>query len=227
MLIVEFYGPPGCGKTTLCDEVEKELRASGYRVKNFQKPTREVLLWDKVKGKWRRCCYRYLCANRKIKAVLKTVWPYLTEESHFYWIDRILEVYYTIQQGEKSGVEIALLDEGCLQFITSVFHGKKVPSEMQQLIDTLAEEFYRNRTIIYNCQIDLNENYCRLVKRSKADDRFLKEDREESYRLLNQKKENIECVLDMLACKNPHLIGQRTGFPSKDFILKMINERLA
>lgn len=226
MLIVEFCGTPGCGKTTLCDEVEVELRALGYRVKNYQKPKQRVTFLERAKGVWIRCCYRYLCANKKIKAALKTIRPYMKEDSHFYWVDRILELYYVIMQGEKVGEQIALLDEGCIQFITSVFHEKKVPPGIQPLVDALADEFYKNHTIIYNCQIDLEENYRRLLKRGKSNDRFLKEDKLESFQLLSQKRENIESVLKMLESKAPSLIGQRFGFPSKDIVVKMIKERL-
>lgn len=226
MILIEFCGTPGCGKTTVCDEVEQELLGLGYSVKNLQKRKFPATYTDKIQVVIERFCFRHVPHNRKIKKALQVIKPYLAEDSLINWPDRILEVSYRIKKAEKAGVEVGLLDEGCLQFITSVFHGKTVTKDVQCLIDVLVKEVYKNRTLIFDCKIDELENYQRLVKRNKPDDRFLTGGKENSLFLLKQKRNNISIVLEMLNRTSKELIGHQAGFPAKEFVLEEIQRML-
>lgn len=225
MLIIEFCGTPGCGKTTLCDAVEQELQASGYPVKNLQKRKLPVTYADKIGGMLERFCFRHAFYNRRLKKVLRSIRPYLAEDSRINWTERILEASYRIKKAEREGMRVGLFDEGCLQFITSVFHGKTVTQEVQSLITVLLEEVYKNRTLIFDCQIDAAENYCRLVRRNRADDRFLAGDKEESLRLLKQKRDNINLVLEMVEGQSKGLLRSSACFPEKEFVLGEIEKK--
>lgn len=222
MLIVEFCGTPGCGKTTLCDEIEQELQLLGYKVKNLQKRKYPVSFADKVAVAVERFCFRHAPCNRELKKALQVLRPYIDESSLINWPDRILEASLRIANAEKAGVQIGLFDEGCLQFITSVFHGKTVTEDVQSLIDVLIEKIYKERTIVFDCQMDETENYQRLAQRNKSDDRFLIGGKEISLRLLKNKRKNIDAVLGMVARTSNKLLACSSDFPTKEEVINQI-----
>ena len=222
MLIVEFCGTPGCGKTTLCDEVEAELRAMGYKVKNLQKPKQDYTLVGRIKKVICKYWYRYIPLNHRLKKSLKKIEPFLAKDSQINWLDRMLESSYKVKKAEAPGIEIGLFDEGCLQFITSVFHEKEIAVDAQNVIDVLVDQVYQERTLIFNCQIDNEENYLRLVKRGRPDDRFLQGNKEDTLCLLMHKQYNIERVLDMLKERENSLVVGIEEFPKKNEVLEKI-----
>lgn len=226
MILIEFCGTPGCGKTTLCDAVEEELLEKGYKVRNLQKKSFPATIKDKIQVVINRFCFRYYLPNRKLKKALEVIKPYLAQDSLINWVDRILETFYRIKKAEKAGVEIGVLDEGCLQFITSVFHGKTVSQDVQTLIDVLVEELYKNRSVVFDCKIDSEENYERLVERNKPDDRFLAGTKEESICMLKQKRQNIEIVYEMVKKQHADMLIEGNVFPTKEAVLQMIYDKV-
>ena len=67
MIIVEFCGNPGSGKTTFCDEIEKTLQERGYRVRNLQKRKYPVTIFDKLAVVIKRFLFCSYSPNRKLK----------------------------------------------------------------------------------------------------------------------------------------------------------------
>lgn len=219
MLIVEFCGTPGCGKTTLCDEVEKNLREQGFFVQNLQKRKYPRSISDKIKVVMERFCYTHAPCNRELRKALKVLRPYADADSLIDWPSRLLEACYRVHRAEKCGTQIGLFDEGCVQYLTSVFHGKKVAQEVQSVVDILCKKLYQNRTVIFQCELEDSENYRRLVQRNKPDDRFLGQGEEVALQLLKNKKQNIDIVLRMVEKCSEIPIVCCEEFPTKEKVL--------
>lgn len=226
MVIVEFCGTPGCGKTTICDLIEEELQQQGIRVRNLQKRGFPRTYRDKIKVVIERFCFRNYAPNRRLKRALKVLLPYYDKCSLIHWPNRILESFYRTRKAEKSGIEVGLFDEGCMQFITSVFHEKELPDEIRELVDSLSEELYQNRVIFVDCRIDLTENYERLEKRDRPNDRFLAGSREENLALLKTKRERIDTVLGMIKGQMVVHIDVKNTEQAVKEILEVIRQRL-
>lgn len=226
MVIIEFCGTPGCGKTTVCDRIEEELQQQGIRVQNLQKRGTPTTYTDRLKEKMERIRFRNYFPNRRLKKALEVLMNYYDRDSLIHWPDRILESFYRTKKAEKDGIEIGLFDEGCMQFITSVFHEKEIPKEIQSVVDSICEELYCGRALFFDCYIDLTENYERLEKRDKPKDRFLAGSREENLALLKLKRERIDTVLGML---NGYTIMRIEGTDTEqavNSILEAIKQRL-
>lgn len=226
MVIIEFSGTPGCGKTTICDRIEEELQQQGLRVRNLQKRGIPTTYVDRAKEVIERIRFRSYPPNRQLKKALTVLMKYYDENSLIHWPDRILESFYRTKKAEKDGIEVGLFDEGCMQFITSVFHEKEIPNEIQSVVDSLCEEIYGGRTLFFDCHIDLAENYERLKIREKPKDRFLAGSDEENLALLKTKRERIDRVLDMLKRQTVIRIDGNDTEQAVREIMEVIKRRL-
>ena len=54
MRVIEFCGTPGCGKTTLCDQLLDELKAKGFTANNY----------NELKGSISKGFFHYLFKKR-------------------------------------------------------------------------------------------------------------------------------------------------------------------
>lgn len=191
MYLVEFCGLPGTGKSTLCKTVERDLAGKGAKVKNLQLiplgyawKERQI---NKVEMFFDRDC-------RRIASLFRKSFP--DKEDGRYWILRIRQNILIAKKARKSGLEVATFDEGCIQFVTSVFHGV----EMKEKELGFAKEVFRIAyggydTIVFNCALEMGENVRRIRNRNRAGDRFLADTDEEIERRLVIKRKNIEnCV---------------------------------
>lgn len=191
MYIVEFCGLPGTGKSTLCKAVEKNLAGKGAKVKNLQLIPlgyewieRQI---NKVEMFFDRDCRWIASLFRK---------NFSDREDGRYWILRIRQNILIAKKARKSGLEVATFDEGCIQFVTSVFHGV----EMKERELEFAREVFRIAyggydTIVFDCSLEIGENVRRIRNRNRAGDRFLADTDEEIKKRLMIKRNNIEkCV---------------------------------
>ncbi len=226
MVIIEFCGTPGSGKTTICDRIEEELQQQGIRVRNLQKRSFPATYRDKLRVVIDRFRFRNYFPNRRLKKALETLMPYFDENSLIHWPNRILESFYRTKKAEKQGIEVGLFDEGCMQFITSVFHEKEIPDEIQSVVDSLCKELYRENAVFFDCHIELTENYKRLEERGKPDDRFLAGSREENLALLKIKRERIDTILGMLKGQTIMRVEGKDTEQAVNEILNIIKQKL-
>lgn len=226
MVIIEFCGTPGSGKTTICDRIEEELQQRGICVRNLQKRSFPATYRDKLRVVIERFRFRNYVPNRRLKKALRTLLLYFDKNSLIHWPNRILESFYRTKKAEKHGIEVGLFDEGCMQFITSVFHEKEIPDEIQSVVDSLCKELYREEAVFFDCHIGLAENYERLEERGKPDDRFLAGSREENLALLKTKRECIDTILGMLNGQTIMRVDGTDTEQAVNEILKVIEQRL-
>ena len=229
MTIIEFCGTPGCGKTTICNQIEGVLLQQGYNVVNLHKKiyrySNKFTFLNRIINKLLECIYKFYPLNKQLKKALQVLSPYRSNDSTD-WINRILGYYYWVRIAEKKGVEIALFDEGCLQFITSIFHEKKVEFDSKDIVDALKSIVYRNRTIFIDCLIDINDNYQRLLSRNRKDNRFFNGDEKSIVKLLKQKRENIDIVLGILEPDNQIILNLSSDDNDIKSIIDKITEKL-
>lgn len=194
MIIIELLGTPGSGKSTLCGKIKSELTESGYKVE-YEAPVFSEAFSYKVMNRIRLFIYRYFVATEKMRKGLDLMKPYTGEIFGRYWTRRILETYGKAASAERRGADVYLLDEGCMQYITSVYHDKKIDSLGIELAKVLCSEFYKDRALFIDCHIDIDENYRRLLARGRSQDRFLQGNDSSIKALLLQKRENLDEVI--------------------------------
>lgn len=196
MKIIEFCGLPGCGKSTLCDQIEKILSDSNCIVNNLQKP----LHVDKpniIRKTLKMLDYlRYLCfmGNRDLKKKLFHVKTVDNGQRYKKWAFRLLESNYRIYDAKRKGIEYGLFDEGCIQFLTSLYGNMCVEDDV---VRSLYDSIYGgNETIIFYCKVDSYINLERLKKRNRNNDRFLTDSDKETLERLEQKKLSIKRAIE-------------------------------
>ena len=188
MKIIEFCGCPGCGKSTVCDALEKELTQAGYRVINLQKRKKCDTIGKKIDKIIRTFQYRHYGANRNLKHIL-----YSISKDHK-WADRILEAKWLISR--HGDYDYVLFDEGGIQFVSSLTEDSEESLERVQKV--MNSNFYVVPTILFQCHLSQDENIKRLLGRNKAGDRFVTKDESEMRKCLEAKEWllNSVCTYD-------------------------------
>ena len=199
MTIIEFYGKPGVGKSTVCDELEKKLSIN-YKVVNLQKFKSPQKFLKKL------FFYFRVYSNYRIiillSYLLKYSQMYTNSFNNIYWINRIMVLNFLIKQEvSKQNNEIILLDEGIIQFLTSLAHGIKISEK--KIITKICNYFndtYPKKTILIKCEIKLEDNILRLKKRNRINDRFIFSDINEMKKQLNIKENNLDFISSLFKC---------------------------
>lgn len=191
MYLIEFCGTPGTGKSTLCRAVEKDLRGKEMKVKNLQL----IPLGYKWKERQINKVEMFLDRDcRKISSLYRK--SFRGEKENIYWVFRIRQNILIAKKAQKKGLEVATFDEGCIQFVTSVFHGIEMKEKELKFAEEVFGIAYGGYDVIhFDCTLDVDENVRRIKGRSRVGDRFLADTDEEIERRLLIKRNNIEkCV---------------------------------
>ena len=215
MRIIEFCGTPGCGKTTLCDQLLDELKAKGFTANNY----------NELKGSISKGFFRYLFKKGFFGSFMRlmTVMGFPNRDRIIYGM-KIAVVRCQIDEWSKNGkTDYLLFDEGILQYITSLSHGKPI-ANLEKLPKVLKPIYESADTYIIDSQVDIDTNIERLKKRANQGDRFLAGDTEEQKATLELKFKNIQAVLAHFApskllqidTANGDALKEITGFVLKD-----------
>ncbi len=193
MYIIELCGLPGCGKTTLLQTVRRALIADGYTVENLQTLPLKFGRIDRLKCKLAMMFDRDC---RKLNASARKHYKGVTDQQKKYWIWRIVQTCYLVNQARRYGLDIALYDEGCAQFLTSIVHEENIGEpEYKFFQDVYSMIYEKNNTLIIDCKISKEETMRRMKGRNRSGERFLLGTDEDIMKRLNTKKENIEKVV--------------------------------
>ena len=203
MIIVEFCGLPGAGKTTLCDKVESECAALGYSVKNLHTRKAADSLAKKVKKAVLRNKYTNWQGNREFKSLLDSFSSGYTDDRTAAWIDRLLEMNYLIHN--SNDLDIALFDEGFIQLISSICFDKPVKTNdsLFECVQNIISEF---DYVIVNCQIPVKESYDRVIKRNRLNDRYVGK-YDEVTALYTMKDNNVRAIFDVIKPSKKHVVS--------------------
>lgn len=206
MKVIEFIGLPGSGKSTLCDLLEEELKQEGYRVLNFHVVFSHEELIQKVKIKINNGLAKQSRINKEFEKEVRAL--NLSDQIDIEeWIHIIKIMNYRIHK-EAKRYDFILMDEGPLQAITALFHGKDIDDkkDISNLISSLSSEYLKNIEVI---QLDLGmDTVCeRLRNRNRDEDDFVDKDDTVMKSLLRQKDRNIRLVSDASDFNVNHISG--------------------
>lgn len=202
MLIVELNGAPGCGKSTLCNQVLGELQSRGYLAGTLQ---------DVVFRKQRNKMTNYiqmlfiLFSVKRYKlnyAVAKLARDYGLERGRVLFALRFLKFLSKLESTLKDEkFDLLLLDEGIVQYLTSIPHDKEIKQNTHyEKVCEMVQTLY-NRVIQVNCHIEFEENVRRAKQRGQVNSRFDHLPEEQLRKALSVKRYNIDLVRKRLAAR--------------------------
>ena len=162
MVYYELYGLPGAGKTTVASSLVDKLKEDGYKVaayeevyhrRGFYLGSKSAYLEMLFQPSEYKLFWLYLKLNLKCKQKNRRFFKELLYYSH--------QILMTIKEGEN---DMMFLDEGVIQFISSLFYLEDCPIDNQ--IDKIAKYFSERINInpIF-CVVDICESMKRLKER--------------------------------------------------------------
>ena len=137
---------------------------------------------------------------------------------------KIAVVRCQIDEWSKSGkTDYLLFDEGILQYITTLSHGKAI-ADLEKLPKVLKPIYESTDTYVISCSVDIDTNIERLKKRGNKGDRYLIGEAEQQKANLELKDKNIQAVIAYFAPANlikidtasSDALKEITGFVLKD-----------
>ena len=187
IVVYEFAGLSGCGKTTLCNEVISSIPEKKII-------TRQMVL-KCIGGNGRKKAIEFLMnfsfRNRDFMKLLKEISLSYGKDSYygFYFLLALYVIIKKISFFKKDSVVI--LEEGFVQNITSLAHtGELVKDEKLDSLVAMINDRYSVKVI--KCNLDETESLKRIRKRAAKDRLNAIESDDELLIALKQKSVNIE-----------------------------------
>ena len=150
MIIIEFCGTPGVGKSTLCKTITTELQGIGLVAEcreNWLESIRHSL-FRRIKRKGYCICCRFY---RSFPSLIKKT--SLSEKKNLNkWLAKIIETDYFIVSSKRK--KIILFDEGIIQFITSISHENEIGNALLSAANSTRKEIISTPYLIFNCSLD-------------------------------------------------------------------------
>ena len=191
-MVFEFYGCPGCGKSTVVKATEQILKEAGIGYLNYY----DVYYDGNNSAMHRLLNYFKSVFNPSSCALnLHIVRTCMDLKCPFKYAVYLMTMCKRIKdENSRSKNTLILLDEGVIQFITSLSHGKEISTyeSVVSLINHIIDAGITLKAV--ECVLPLNENIKRLTGREQTS-RFLDvgED-DELKKLLVEKKKNLDFV---------------------------------
>lgn len=165
MMIYEFYGCPGCGKSTLIKETKDLLDKKGIPYRTFND-----IYFGSQNNKLSRVSSHFssFFNPKQIRtncSILKFALQTGGVKSTKYAL-RLISLCAKLEAETGSG--LILLDEGIIQFISSLSFDSKLNAmpSLQNLINSLKTDLPEIQPV--ECRLNLDENIVRLRKRGNS-----------------------------------------------------------
>lgn len=223
MFIFELCGLPGVGKSTFCNTFERGLKESGYKVINVQK---QPLWYGKIK---RRLFKVILRTDGDCRRLLKKAYkelPDMSDKAKKYWVERIVQSIYLTKRAAKKGYEVVTLDEGYIQFVTSLCHGEEISEpyiDFYKSITTVVDKCGKHYVV--DCRLDKEIIVERLKKRGRQGDRFLADSDGEIYSRLSLKDSNLRILNELVDADRRISVELKSSEKAIENILATVNRR--
>ena len=231
MIIVDFYGLPGCGKSTITKGVYEKLKKLEIDVNLFNK--NEYLEENKIKKNYFKDYIRLLLPHnlnfmfeiifnmKKYKKNQKILKQDLKERI---WKELRLVILYDKLAYTKSD-SVILVDQGIIQDFSDYLMFRDITSE---IIEKYLKKYTqsKNKFIFVNCEISVNESINRIKSRNRKIYAFdYLEDDELNEFLTEQQKilKNIDKEITDKENLNKIKVIPKTEFLEKN-IENLVNE---
>jgi len=192
MKVVEFNGPPGCGKTTICNKLISEAK-----VKNFSVGCLQDVVFRNQKSRFSNYLFlvKSLLSIEDLKfniAVLRFLGDYRFSRSRLLYAMRLIKLNRKLKLVIKDErFDLLILEEGFIQYISSIPHEEPIlVNENLNRLCRLVYEYY-GKHLHVNCSLSNDENISRLKRRNNMKNRFDKLPINVLQQLLNNKRNNI------------------------------------
>lgn len=192
MYIIEFNGLPGCGKSTLCDEI-----ISDFNEKNIIS-LRDVINYNSSNSTKNFINLMKILFNYKLilfnLAVLKFSLSYGFDFNRLIFAARLIKLNGNLYYYSKKNPNlIAILDEGYIQYITSIPHTIElnISDDLKKMIKYIRS---KHSFKFIHCEIDEETNYLRLFNRDNVARRFDSLSESELSETLMMKYRNIHTI---------------------------------
>lgn len=229
MIIVEFIGISGCGKSTLSKRIQTELRKKGISSVNLQKTPEKGFSFQ---AKVTHYIHSKLAIfSKKNRHFMNTIANELTNvglvsgDIHHYWTEKMLMLNYDILKAERRKVDIGLIDEGCIQFLTSMLFKAKADERFLPVVEVLKEEIYKDRTIIINCELEPEICNERMVARGRGSGDYNGDSVEKTIKNLQRRRFNLDFLMEPLD-KEKIITVKMEGDDSIDAIMNFILQEM-
>jgi hypothetical protein len=196
MKIYEFNGLPGSGKSTLCDALHAKLLEKKIKLGHRNDLYRDIYL-----PKRNRVLIEALFGYQNIGINLRIVlmaFRYGISKSRLKWAWGLILLNHLIQKAIETRLyDILILDEGIVQYLTSIPHDKPFVNRASErkLLNLLSDRF-RDHLFTINCNITESVNIARLKSRGNPLSRFDRLDEEDLREKLRVKKKNLSYVIE-------------------------------
>lgn len=188
--VVEFIGPPGCGKTTLTRLVQDSLGSLGYRCLDAHANSRASRRLDRLRtlvdaGQFYIQRPALLIGVARFAAALRSADP---------WVPRIARIIlkqaYMVTRMERvaeaKGCDVVIFDQSIMQSIWSMLvSSKELPEkELRRLLSTLRRHI---ASVVIQCQLESKTAHQRMMSRESGWSRFADMDADAAISLLDDR----------------------------------------
>ena len=196
MVIVEMIGCPGIGKSVVSNIVRNKILNAGCKVYS---PPKKWNRMRRLQTKIEECCVYFNPTYRKLWKKGKVSVPELENQLAIQWFMILFNTIINIDKAEREGMELILLDEGCVQQMSSITHGKDISNELLTWAEEVYSYVFNGRKVIFIWgELSMEENIRRLRKRNRPGDRFVAETDGEIIGRLELKKRNLEKLVQLV-----------------------------
>lgn len=228
MIVLEFNGLPGSGKTTVSDNLVKKIKENNKNV---------ITLSDVLYNTTLPFYNRYiqlvisLLSWRDFIINLYTIRLFLrfriNKESIIFLTRFIILNHKLGRMIKKNNYDVLILEEGIIQYLTSIPHDKRVCRDKvtKALCLLLKNKF--SDIVHIQCEIDINNCVKRIQSRKNPNNRFDQVEGKKLFKLLKVKEYNLNIVRSLINNQNNIKINTRKDMAyNTTFIYELITDYL-